>query len=116
MARRLCYEVCPRRLFVGDQSLIPCDRILLNLRRAATADTKLLIADHILPHACVDDHESIASQGEDLPGLVRSLAPEDSPLLPNLGKANAIAYYLDLTVNRYAVYVEERANHSKSTR
>ena len=34
-----------------------------------------------------------------LPGTVRTLAPEGSPLLPNLGKANANAYWLDLTVS-----------------
>ena len=36
---------------------------------------------------------------EPLPGTVRTLAPEGSPLLPNLGKANANAYWLDLTVS-----------------
>lgn len=35
---------------------------------------------------------------EPLPGTVRTLAPEGSPLLPNLGRANANAYWLDLTV------------------
>ena len=76
------------------------NRILLNLRRAAGPHTKLLIADHILPHACVDDHDDLDVNGErlKLPGMVRSFAPEGSPLLPNLGKANANAYWLDLTV------------------
>ena len=75
-------------------------RILLNLRRAAGPNTKLLIADHILPHACVDDHDDLDVNGErlKLPGMVCSFAPEGSPLLPNLGKANANAYWLDLTV------------------
>ena len=76
----------------------------MNLRRAAGPNTKLLIADHILPHACVDEHEDMDASGTEgrLPvhdsGMVRSLAPEGSPLLPNLGKANANAYWLDLTV------------------
>ncbi|KAH9942675.1 hypothetical protein B0H21DRAFT_520593 [Amylocystis lapponica] len=81
-------------------------RILLHLRRAAAPHTRLLLADHILPLACVDED----SDAEDepggayrkrkapLPGTVRTLAPEGSPLLPNLGKANANAYWLDLTM------------------
>ncbi|KAK7689556.1 hypothetical protein QCA50_007348 [Cerrena zonata] len=69
-------------------------RILLRLRKAAGPDTKLLLADYILPLACVDED----SEGGALPGMVKSLAPEGSPLLPNLGKANANAYWLDLTM------------------
>ncbi|OBZ77461.1 6-hydroxytryprostatin B O-methyltransferase [Grifola frondosa] len=57
-------------------------KILLHLRLAAGPETKLLLADHQEP----------------LPGTIRTLAPEDSPLLPNLGKANANAYWLDLTM------------------
>ncbi|KAH9916743.1 S-adenosyl-L-methionine-dependent methyltransferase [Epithele typhae] len=72
-------------------------KILVNLRRAASSETKLLIADHILPHACADDSDE-SDTNVDLPGLVRSLAPEGSPLLSNLGKANAVAYWLDLTM------------------
>ena len=71
----------------------------MNLRRAATPETKLLIADHILPHACYDENEDAAEDEEPLPGVVRSLAPLGSPLLPNLGKVNANAYWLDLTVS-----------------
>ncbi|KAI1792209.1 S-adenosyl-L-methionine-dependent methyltransferase, partial [Ganoderma leucocontextum] len=84
-------------------------KILLNLRRAAGPHTKLLIADHILPHACVDDHEDLDANGErlTLPGIVRSFAPEGCPLLPNLGKANANAYWLDLTM-RVAFNAQER--------
>ena len=77
-------------------------RILLNLRRAATPDTKLLIADHILPHACIDEQESLNSDGDTLPGFTRTLAPEESHLLPNLGKANSVSYWLDLTVSSQA--------------
>ncbi|RPD56594.1 hypothetical protein L226DRAFT_480398 [Lentinus tigrinus ALCF2SS1-7] len=82
-------------------------KILLNLRRAATPETKLLIADHILPHACYDENEDPASEEEPLPGMVRSLAPQGSPLLPNLGKANANAYWLDLTM-RVTFNAQER--------
>ncbi|KAH8096884.1 hypothetical protein BXZ70DRAFT_865118, partial [Cristinia sonorae] len=78
-------------------------RILLHLRNAAGPDTKLLIADHLLPLACVDEDDEALKGGADgkreaLPGTVRSLAPDGSPLLPNLGKANANAYWMDLTM------------------
>ncbi|KAI0635412.1 S-adenosyl-L-methionine-dependent methyltransferase [Trametes polyzona] len=71
-------------------------KILLNLRLAAGPDTKLLLADHILPLACVD--EDAEDDAERLPGSISSLAPDGSPLLANLGKANANAYWLDLTM------------------
>lgn len=68
-------------------------RILLQLREAATADTKLLIADFVLPLACPDD----SSGGlEGVAGAERILAP--APLLPNLGRASANGYWMDLTV------------------
>ncbi|KAI0828552.1 S-adenosyl-L-methionine-dependent methyltransferase [Trametes gibbosa] len=73
-------------------------KILLNLRLAAGPGTKLLLADHILPHACVDDEFGDEADGRRLPGSVSSFAPEGSHLLPNLGKANANAYWLDLTM------------------
>ena len=84
-------------------------RILLRLRHAAGPNTKLVLADFVLPLACVDEDDDIeAVDGElsrkkitrdPLPGTLRSLAPEGSPLLPNLGKANANAYWMDLTVS-----------------
>ncbi|KAI0339260.1 hypothetical protein BDW22DRAFT_1431862 [Trametopsis cervina] len=88
-------------------------RILLQLRRAAGPDTKLVIADFVLPLACADEVEDVVSASVDdldgamnglkgskqpLPGTVRTLAPEGSSLLANLGKANAHAYWLDLTM------------------
>ena len=91
----------------------PPHRILLRLRQAASPATRLLLADYILPLACVDEDEDAEPETPDenenfhrkltrepLPGTVRTLAPEGSPLLPNLGKANANAYWLDLTVSR----------------
>ena len=65
-------------------------RILLQLRHAATPQTKLILADYILPLACEDRTEDI--------GVVRTLAPPSSGLLPNLGKASANAFWLDMTV------------------
>ncbi|EIW56069.1 S-adenosyl-L-methionine-dependent methyltransferase [Trametes versicolor FP-101664 SS1] len=73
-------------------------KILLNLRLAAGPDTKLLLADHILPLACVDEDSEDEFGRDHLPGALPSLAPEGSLLLPNLGKANANAYWLDLTM------------------
>ncbi|EKM53088.1 uncharacterized protein PHACADRAFT_210808 [Phanerochaete carnosa HHB-10118-sp] len=85
-------------------------RILLRLRQAAGPNTRLLLADYVLPLACVDEDEDGGAETPDsvstsekvtyepLPGAARTLAPEGSPLLPNLGKANANAYWLDLTM------------------
>ncbi|PCH41979.1 S-adenosyl-L-methionine-dependent methyltransferase [Wolfiporia cocos MD-104 SS10] len=93
-------------------------RILLHLRQAAGPNTKLLLADYVLPLACLDEDPDPDSPCQDcgmegkmkappLPGTVRSLAPEGSPLLPNLGKANANAYWLDLTM-RVTFNAQER--------
>ncbi|KAH7909090.1 S-adenosyl-L-methionine-dependent methyltransferase, partial [Hygrophoropsis aurantiaca] len=65
-------------------------RILLRLRDAAGDETKLIIADHVLPLACVD--EEVSEKDAE-----KTLAP--APLLPNLGKASANAYWLDLTMH-----------------
>ncbi|TFK34695.1 hypothetical protein BDQ12DRAFT_689414 [Crucibulum laeve] len=70
-------------------------RILLQLREAATPQTKLLIADWVLPLACPDDMGSTGGL-EGVEGAESILAP--APLLPNLGKASANAYWMDLTM------------------
>jgi O-methyltransferase domain len=76
--------------------------ILLKLREAATEQTKLVLADFVLPLACADDVGSGTAGGEDaevldgVEGAESILAPE--PLLANLGKASANAYWMDLTV------------------
>ncbi|KAK0450283.1 uncharacterized protein EV420DRAFT_1338011 [Desarmillaria tabescens] len=69
-------------------------RILLRLREAAADDTKLVIADFVLPLACEDDFSSKGDSG--VIGAETTLAP--APLLPNLGKASAHAYWMDLTM------------------
>ncbi|KAI9059147.1 S-adenosyl-L-methionine-dependent methyltransferase [Trametes sanguinea] len=69
-------------------------KMLRHLRNAAAPTTQLLIVDMLLPLACVDDTEV----DEPIPGAVRSLAPEGSPLLANLGKASANGYLLDLSM------------------
>jgi hypothetical protein len=67
-------------------------RILLQLRLAATPQTKLILMDYVLPFACEDRTGDI--------GAVRTMAPPSSGLLPNLGKANANAFWLDMTESR----------------
>ena len=66
-------------------------RILLQLRHAATPQTKLVLVDPILPLACEDHTEDV--------GAIRTLAPPSSGLLPNLGKANSLPFWLDMTVS-----------------
>lgn len=82
-----------------------------------------MLADFVLPLACVDDIETTELPKPDetnngpsipkspkasMPGVVRTLAPEGSPLLPNLGKATAHAYWLDLTVSLSYQYYPRR--------
>ncbi|KAH9846764.1 S-adenosyl-L-methionine-dependent methyltransferase [Lenzites betulinus] len=70
-------------------------KLLAILRRAAGPHTKLLLVDNLLPYACLDDKADVSSSSQ---GAVRSLVPEGSPLLPNLGKASANGYILDITM------------------
>ncbi|KAH9851408.1 S-adenosyl-L-methionine-dependent methyltransferase [Lenzites betulinus] len=62
--------------------------------------TRLLVVDTVLPHACVDDTTAGSDSGSNAAALdsaaLRTLVPDGSPLLPNLGKANASLYMLDI--------------------
>lgn len=70
-------------------------QILLQLRHAAREDTRLLIADFILPLACNDDFgRDIVNP--DIDGNINTVVP--GPLLANLGKASAMVYNMDLTM------------------
>lgn len=89
------------RVVLHDWSDTFARKILLQLREAAflpnsdgTHGTTLIIADHILPLACVDDFEE---GGEMVEGASKMLAPP--PLLANLGKASVNAYWMDMTVS-----------------
>lgn len=67
----------------------------MHLRDAAAPDTKLLLADFVLPLACAEPL-STDSGLRGIEGARSALAP--APLLPNLGKASANVYWMDLTV------------------
>ncbi len=75
-------------------------KILFLLREASGPQTKLVLADFILPLACADDLSATEDEHSlaDIIGAEKTLAP--APLLPNLGKASAHAYWMDLTVGR----------------
>jgi hypothetical protein len=100
------------RVVLHDWSDSFARQILLRLREAAIVPsgegkgaeapgagraTTLIIADHVLPLACVDDFE-MDGEGEQsvVEGAERTLA--HPPLLANLGKASANAYNMDMTV------------------
>ncbi|KAI0653620.1 S-adenosyl-L-methionine-dependent methyltransferase [Cubamyces menziesii] len=57
-------------------------KILRRLRAAAGLDTKIIIGDMLLPHACISQDALIAH--------------EHSPLLPNLGVASIQGYLIDV--------------------
>ncbi len=70
-------------------------RILRQLRAAAGAHTKLLIGDMLLPYACDDPNSAGGSESDN---VTSPFVPSDSPLLPNLGKANVHGYLADIVV------------------
>lgn len=76
-------------------------RILAQLRASAGAHTKLLLGEMYLPYACRADDNTTPSS-DDLARSTEPLslpfAPADSPLLPNLGRANVHGYLTDLMV------------------
>ncbi|KAG1720371.1 S-adenosyl-L-methionine-dependent methyltransferase, partial [Suillus lakei] len=67
--------------------------VLLNLRLASNPETRLIIADHVLPLACWTLDSVLAH----LEGAHVTLAP--APLLPNLGKASATPFSMDIVMH-----------------
>ncbi|KAJ7691351.1 O-methyltransferase [Mycena rosella] len=63
-------------------------QILRHLREAAAPQTKLVTVDIILPYTCRDTCIT-----DLIPGAARSPAPQ--PLLPNMGAASNMKYWLD---------------------
>ncbi|KAG1730958.1 S-adenosyl-L-methionine-dependent methyltransferase, partial [Suillus paluster] len=68
--------------------------VLLNLRLASSPETRLIIADHVLPLACKWTLDSVLAH---LEGAHGTLAP--APLLPNLGKASATPFSMDIMMH-----------------
>jgi hypothetical protein len=66
-------------------------KVLTRLRASAQSTTKLLLLDLIIPYAAPSSNEF-----PDIPGSGSPPVPE--PLLPNLGIANSVAYWLDMQV------------------
>ncbi|KAJ7890328.1 O-methyltransferase [Mycena leptocephala] len=64
-------------------------QILQHLREAATPETKLVTVDIILPYTCPDTGVTTR-----IPGAAHP--PPPAPLLPNLGAASNMKYWLDL--------------------
>ena len=71
-------------------------RILTRLRASAGPETKLLIGDMLLQHACASDAEYAAFNGS---AITFPFVAKDSPLLPNLGVANILGYFTDIMVH-----------------
>ncbi|KAG2111832.1 S-adenosyl-L-methionine-dependent methyltransferase, partial [Suillus clintonianus] len=67
--------------------------VLLNLRLGSSPETRLIIADHVLPLACWTLDSVLAH----LEGAHGTLAPV--PLLPNLGKASATPFSMDIVMH-----------------
>ncbi|KAI9570964.1 S-adenosyl-L-methionine-dependent methyltransferase [Boletus coccyginus] len=89
-------------------------RILINLRVASNPETRLVIAEHVLPLACIDEdvlddvHADVCERRNteewtlnsvlaNVEGAERTLVPP--PLVSNLGKASATAYWMDLIMH-----------------
>ncbi|PPQ91840.1 hypothetical protein CVT25_000816, partial [Psilocybe cyanescens] len=77
------------RVVLHDWPDVFARKILLRLREAAMPETKLFIADFVLPLACPDDDMGDGGDGvlDDIEGARTSPAP--ALLLANLGKASA---------------------------
>lgn len=71
-------------------------KILAELRKVAGPNTKLLIVDNIVAHACHDPN----AEGKGtirVPGAEYKYAP--APLLANFGAANELSYTIDMGVS-----------------
>ena len=72
-------------------------KILKQLRRSATPDTKLVCVEMILPYACHDTEEN---SGDGITGLAHVKAQK--PLLANWGAVNSFIYQADVAVRSSA--------------
>jgi hypothetical protein len=76
-----------------DWSDFYASKILVELRKVATSDTKLVLVDSLMPFACRYPKSDAKNA---VPGAVPQEAPE--PLLANYGAANEMGYNGDLTM------------------
>ncbi|KAG1769394.1 S-adenosyl-L-methionine-dependent methyltransferase, partial [Suillus occidentalis] len=81
------------RVVLHDWPDVRARHVLLNLRLASGPETRLIIADHVLPLACWTLDSVLAH----LEGAHGTLAP--APLLPNLGKASATPFSMDIVMH-----------------
>ena len=99
------------RVVLHDWPDVRARHILLNLRLSSGPETRLIIAEHVLPLACVDEgvlsmkdgHHMAEGEKWTLDSVLAHLEGADStlapaPLLPNLGKASANPYWMDIMV------------------
>lgn len=69
-------------------------KILKNLRRVAALESRLVIVDHITPFA-----SRIESHPPPRISINPPISDHPTPLLPNLGKASANTYFMDIAVS-----------------
>ncbi|KAI0737217.1 S-adenosyl-L-methionine-dependent methyltransferase [Daedaleopsis nitida] len=84
------------RLVLHDWQDDDARKILSQLRAAAGPDTKLVIGDMLLPYACTDESTASGPQDDDGTESMFPFVPPEMGLLPNLGKANAHGYLIDI--------------------
>lgn len=68
-------------------------KILKNLRRVAALESRLVIVDHITPFA-----SRIESHPPPRISINPPISDHPTPLLPNLGKASANTYFMDIAM------------------
>lgn len=78
------------RNILHDWSDSYCLKILRPLRAAAAPSTRLMIVEHFISYACIEE------QTKTIPGAERPPLP--APLLPNGGNAAITAYLSDIQV------------------
>ena len=65
----------------------------------------------LLQHACAHEAEYAAADGS---GATFPFVSKDSPLLPNLGVANILGYFMDITVRALSPFSSMRGGISKN--
>ncbi|PBK89076.1 hypothetical protein ARMGADRAFT_1084165 [Armillaria gallica] len=84
------------RMFFHDYGNSVAEKILKQLRSAASSNIKLLIIDQIVPYACLNETTQSLTSGIVVSKAPASFPPLPPPVLANLGKANSITIIGDL--------------------